>query len=255
MRDEPLDHRLGQRELWGLLGGARERYRTARATILHRRRGDLATEATRRYTEYGFAHGILSNFDPPYDVPRHWEYGDLEETSRLWHARPDRWRQETDTLEGIAYRVADGTGPWWSYDPTSGLAMYSPTNDNEGGHPELPPDDDLASLLDPSVVDDCTLTLLGRSTNALGREVVEVRAEAISWDYHPYGPFWEGADDYVMSVDLEVGVLLRFASRLGGVECDVLEVTEIAFDEAFEEGTFRLDLPGVEWRNVKADPR
>src|SRR5215204_6758013 len=66
------------RELSSLLFGARERYRSVRATVRHRRRGELATEAINRYVEYGFRHGILSNFDPPYDVPTYREYGDLE---------------------------------------------------------------------------------------------------------------------------------------------------------------------------------
>ncbi|MDP9480366.1 MAG: hypothetical protein M3R38_32670 [Actinomycetota bacterium] len=56
-------------ELSNLLFGARERYLSVRATVHHRRHGDLATEAINRYVEYGFRHGILSNFDPPYHVP------------------------------------------------------------------------------------------------------------------------------------------------------------------------------------------
>jgi hypothetical protein len=80
------------RQVSGLLIGARERYRNARATIAHRRRGDRATEAEARYVEYGFRRGILSDFDPPYYVPRYRECADLEGVSCLWHGRPDRWR-------------------------------------------------------------------------------------------------------------------------------------------------------------------
>ncbi len=34
---------------------------SVRATVRHRRHGDLATEAINRYIEYSFRHGILSN--------------------------------------------------------------------------------------------------------------------------------------------------------------------------------------------------
>lgn len=240
-------------KLSDLLFAAGDRYRTARAVVRHRRRGDLATEAENRYTEYGFSHGILSNFDPPYHVPRYREYGDLEETSRLWHERPDRWRQETDSSDSLEteYRVADGKGPWWYYgvpDHAPYRAHYSPANPRG----EFTPDEKLSCLLDPFQVRygfECTLKIVGEA-QVMSRKSVEVRAEAISWDYAPHGPFWDGADDYLMSVDAEIGVILRFASRLRGEELDVFEMVELSFDEAFPPGTFALDLPGVEFERV-----
>jgi hypothetical protein len=74
--------------------------------------------------------------------------------------------------------------------------------------------------------------------------------EAISWDYAPLEPFQEGADDYLLSVSAEVGVVLRLASRLGGEEFDVFEMVDLVFDEAFAEGTFRLELPSVKFERV-----
>jgi hypothetical protein len=44
---------------------------------------------------------------------------------------------------------------------------------------------------------------------------------------------------------------LRAAARLEEQEFYVAEVTEIAFDEEFSEDTFRLELPGVEFRRVE----
>ena len=219
----------------------------------HRRRGDLATEAINRYVEYGFRRGILSNFDPPYDEPRYRNYEDLEETLRLWHERPDRWRQETAPSDGsgTTYRVVDGKGPWWFYKPPN-WADWSPTN---GG--EFSPDGELSGLLDPyqmrynevrCIIKGTKLHTFGDGTAVNVREVVEVEAEAISWDYAPLSPFEDGADDYLLSVDAEVGVVLRLASRLRGEEFDVFEVLDIVFDEAFPEGTFRLELPGEEFR-------
>lgn len=66
-------HKDDFRGLSGLLFGAKERYHSVRATVRHFRRGGLATEAINRYVEYGFRHSILSNFDPPYDVPTYRE--------------------------------------------------------------------------------------------------------------------------------------------------------------------------------------
>ena len=40
------------------------------------------------------------------------------------------------------------------------------------------------------------------------------------------------------------------AARLRGREFYIAEVTEIAYDEEFPEDTFRLELPGVEFRRV-----
>ena len=242
-------------EISGLLFGARERFRSVRATVRHRRHGDLATEAINRYVEYGFRHGILSNFNPPYYEPRYRKYEDSEEVSRLWHERPDRWRQEADApnASGTTYRVVDGKGPWWFYKPPD-WADWSPTNSGE-----FSPDRELSGLLDPyemrynevrySIVGTGPMTF-GSGTAVSVRETIEAQAEAISWDYAPLEPFEAGADDYLLSVDAEVGVVLRLASRLRGEEFDVYEVLDIAFDEAFPEDTFRLELPGVEFRQV-----
>jgi hypothetical protein len=48
------------RELTDLLFGARERYRSVRATVRHSRCGVLATEAINRYVEYGFWSSLHS---------------------------------------------------------------------------------------------------------------------------------------------------------------------------------------------------
>ena len=79
-----------------------------------------------------------------------------------------------------------------------------------------------------------------------------VRAETISWGYPPhvystYRASSEGASDHLLLVDAEVGTILRVAARLEGREFRVAEATEVAYDEAFPEETFRLELPGVQF--------
>ena len=63
-----------------------------------------------------------------------------------------------------------------------------------------------------------------------------------------YAP--EGTTDHLLLVDAEAGTILRVAARLEGREFCVAEATEIAYDETFPEDTFRLEMPGVEFRRV-----
>jgi hypothetical protein len=51
-------------------------------------------------------------------------------------------------------------------------------------------------------------------------------------------------------LDAEIGTILRVAARLEGREFWVAEVTEIAYDEELPKNTFRLEMPGVEFRRV-----
>lgn len=237
-------------ELSDLLFGATERYRTVRATVRHRRIGHLATAANRRFVNYRFPHGGLQGIGIPSDEPPYRVFESLEELSRLWHERPDRWRQETALSDGsgTCYRVADGKGPWWFYQPPDWVDCY-PTNDGS-----FTPDTELSFLLDPSEIynrlDNCALLIAGH-VQLEGREAIEVQAKAISWDYAPGIPFFEGADDYRIWVDPDIGLILRFSSRLGDKEFDVIEVLDIAFDEEFPPRTFALDLPGVRFDKRK----
>ncbi len=81
-----------------------------------------------------------------------------------------------------------------------------------------------------------------------------MRVGTVSWGYPPtmfrgyYAP--KGTTDHLLLVDAEVGTILRAAARLEGREFWVAEVTEIAYDEEFSEDTFRLEMPGVEFRRV-----
>ena len=118
---------------------------------------------------------------------------------------------------------------------------------------------DLSFMLDPSeelfyyaLLDDATVHKTGRMTTMAGRDALEVVVGTISWGYPPsifhgfYAP--DGTTDHLLLVDAEVGTILRVAARLECREFYVAEVTEIAYDEQFPDGNFRLELPGVEFR-------
>ena len=87
-------------------------------------------------------------------------------------------------------------------------------------------------------------------TRKAGREAIRLvgmpEEEWEEWDHWPE-PLWWGADEYEVLVDVERGVLLRCASRLGGKDFDVLEVEEVHFDEELPEDVFSSREP-LPWR-------
>jgi len=144
-------------------------------------------------------------------------------------------------------------GPRWVYEPP-----HAAIHDAVLSEP-WPREDaftDLSFMLDPSVdhfsyalLDDATVRKTGRTA----RVAVEVLVSTISWGYPPaifrgYDAAMEGATDHLLRVDREIGTLLRVAARLDGRGFRVAEVAEISYDEEFTEDTFRLEVPGVEFR-------
>jgi hypothetical protein len=211
--------------------------------------GKLRTEEERR------AHGP--------DVPRDFylEYEDAERVVRLCHERPDRWREEIRALDGSLVRCVvfgSARGPRWVYEPPHtaihDVAMFEPW-------PHSDPYTGLSFMLDPSeelfyytLLGDATVHKTGRRATVAGREVLEVKIGTVSWGYPPsifrgfYAP--DGTTDHLLLVDAQVGTILRAAARLDGREFYVAEATEISYDERFPEDTFRLEMPGVEFRRV-----
>jgi len=128
---------------------------------------------------------------------------------------------------------------------------------------ERDPDPTLAFMLDPSedvfyysLGDDATVHKTGLTASIAGREAFEVRVGTISWGYPPtVFRGWgvpEGTTDHLLLVDAKVGTILRAAARLEGREFYVAQVEEIAYDEEFPEGTFRLEgLPGVQFQRME----
>ena len=261
------------RELPGLLFGAKDRYRSARATISYTVVGAVAEESNRRFVDWRFAQpggsgmGKLRTEEERRahgpDVPRDFylTYQDAERVVRLWHERPDRWREEWRAPDGSMLRCVvfgSSRGPRWVYDPPE-TAIHDAVGPEPWPHQD--PYTALSFMLDPSedlfsyaLLDDATVRKTGRRTTVADREALEVEVGTISWGYPPsiFHSFWfpEGTTDHLLLVDAEVGTILRAAARLEGREFWVAEVTEIDYDEEFSEDTFRLQVPGVEFRRV-----
>ena len=111
---------------------------------------------------------------------------------RLWHEKPDRWRQEI-LASGSQIRrcvVFGGEeGPRWVYESPE-TAIYDPAGTVEW--PRQDPRTEFSFMLDPSEelfssapVDDATVHKTGRRTAVAGREAVKVRLETVSWGYPP----------------------------------------------------------------------
>jgi hypothetical protein len=259
-------------ELSELLFGAKDRYRSARATILHTVDAAVTEESNRHFLDWRFRQpgasgmGVMRSDEERRahgpDVPQNFylHYEDSEESVRLWHERPDRWREEWRPAGSEDLRrcvvAADRGAPLWIYEPPE-TAIHVPSVPEE-----REPDPKLAFMLDPSeeifyysLVDDATTHKTGRRATVAGREVLEVMIKPLSWGYPPwifrgfYAP--KGTTDHLLLVDAEVGVILRAAAWLEGREFYVAEVTEISFDEDFAEDTFRLELSGVQFRWVE----
>ena len=85
---------------------------------------------------------------PREDFYRAYEHS--ERAVRLWHERPDRWREEWHTPDGSMLRCVvfgGARGPRWVYEPR-GTAIYDPPGVEEG--PRQDPYTALSFMLDPS---------------------------------------------------------------------------------------------------------
>ena len=237
------------------------------ATLAFTVRADVAEEANRRFVGWRFAHG--GGFGMVRENGGGWRptaddfyraYEDTERRVRLWHERPDRWREEWYAPGGSMLRCVvfgGARGPRWVYEPPH-TAIHDAAFSEPW--PREDPYSDLSFMLDPSedlfsyaLLDDATVHKTCRTTTVAGREAIEVLVATISWGYmptifHDYGASREVTTDHLLLVDAETGTLLRVAARLDGREFRVAEIEEISYDEAFSEETFRLKVPGVEFR-------
>lgn len=242
-----------------LIHTAPERYETVRAAL--RYRGDGTTikaireriarsEAGRR--AFGLsaqeASGPVEHPEP--DGPFGWR-------CRAWQSGTHHWRMETELPDGGTRILASAGrrrlptgGP-----PDSGLVW----EERAGGGPRgedprwLSPAFDHYWTFYPLRTDEICgisyelagfdLRVEGRMSWA-GREAVRLVGvpPVVEQEWDP-DPLWWGADGYDLLVDVERGVILRCANRLGGEDFAALEVEEVFFDERFDRDVFTSRRP------------
>ncbi len=164
-------------ELLRLMRGASERYATARATIREWRDERAAGELRERIAK---TEAYRRVFGPPEKRESHLhpDQENFERTWRVWHERPDRWRQEIESSDGSGteYRVVDGDD-LWAYSTTFGPRHAVARRTEFGG--EFGPEFEISHVFDPGVshleLDELELRSTGLSEVA-GREAIRVRA-------------------------------------------------------------------------------
>ena len=239
-------------QLLELLYGAHARFRSVRGVLREWRDVELSERAMRHEAEQqergrersmGRARSMQIAFasGPAGPAPP----SEIDTIIRFWLERPDRVREEHHSTHsyGRDGLVMVKRGElWWQYDPRSGAV----SNEHE---PEVGSGagDVLEQLFDPiDLLAGRELELLGAETTVAGRRALEVRSRPRPSNNPLIHGFPSGAQEYRHLVDCERGVLLRSALVFQGQEFAVTELVEIAFDEAFPEDRFVLELPAGE---------
>jgi hypothetical protein len=132
-------------------------------------------------------------------------------------------------------------GPtWWSLSPHLGAKTNAGArNQSHGKGPG-------GELLDAvGARDALSLTVVG-SDRPLGRDCLIVRVlplEPTDSDTLFETPFSVGADECLWTVDSQTGTVLRVEARRHGLPFEIIEMTEVEFDQELSDGIFRIELP------------
>ncbi len=173
---------------------------------------------------------------------------ETEEQWRLWIDRRGRKRAEFSAGGDLITVVVDGPA-WWSWSPQLGAQTNGGRADSHSGYGPVEVLIDAAPLLAA-----LRLEFLGAGVHAghaafMVRGVLRGDSEP-AWSGVVHG-LGAGADDYLLEVDAERGVLLRAEARLGTRAFRVIEMSEVEFDLELAPATFTIDLPpGQTFREI-----
>jgi hypothetical protein len=223
-------------------------FRTIRATIRRWRDTSTYVRALEKYRSHRPVAEVLDSWSGWVRQEENWPW-----LWRVWVKRP-RWiRVEESTDGGATWDThgGDGATTWQLFrgelhaeedrsiavlTAEGSASIHGPTAHelldrldivHTHAHPLV------AELIDP--LDHLPKDLRwerGGPTTFLGRRAMAFRAWVADWDR--WNLFTENltvADDYEVLVDVETGVILRFAQRFEGREYGATEMTEVAFDE------------------------
>ena len=227
-----------------LMNDSRHRWNTLRACGFEWRDHELLIQAFRRGTPTG-GTWIQGEFTGPLPDREPWS---------LWISLPARVRTEFRVGTEAVTAVIKGS-TWWSYTPSRGALT------NEG-------DDHMShgmgpgyQMTDPAPLSRALAFGPATSTTFVGRPALEVSAHPIdpeSFDFleeiqvdRAQSELATGADEYVLHIDAERGVVLRSEARLEGRPFRIIEMEQISFDEELPDETFTLRLPpGTSFKSV-----
>jgi hypothetical protein len=156
---------------------------------------------------------------------------DNEEVWRLWIEQPEHRRAEFGTGQETGTAVWAGN-TWWSW--TSGQEVTTNAGDTNYQHGKGPSE----RLVEPSgLLGSLEIELLGREV-ILGRPVFSVRGSPTGLCQLFLHGLGSGADEYILLVDAERGVILRSEARLENRPFTIIAMTEVAFDRPLPAETF-----------------
>ncbi len=221
-----------------LLYTARTRYRTVRLELRSSSRPRAQGEAMQRLTGQRASQMVFAIGGGRGEIPEV-----IETRLRLSGEPPGRWRVERDDGNGASLTVADGD-TFWTYHPLAGAMTNFGDAQHQVGSPS-----EATPVLDPSALL-ATLDLEVTGATPAGIELHGRRRPDVQgpWDSLSFG-----ADEHLMLVHPERGVLLRVQSLYEGQELATLEVTSIEFDVELPPETFVFVPPeGVTVRDARS---
>jgi len=228
-------------DLFELMHGAPEGFRTLRATVRMWRDNEVYRRADSRWVEQvrsagcpvGTA-GVLGCGDES-DSARTWEVFES-----VWLERPNRLRLERQVGKNVHTTVRDGNRQW-VYSPWSGASESEADGSAYEGvlTPLLRPLPAMAAL--------GNLELVGEAVVA-GREGVRIRAlprvNNASVILSAFiGPVEPSGDEIEFVLDRERGLMLRRESRLEGEPLGVIEFTRLELDRPLDPQVFVFNPP------------
>lgn len=167
--------------------------------------------------------------------------GESIERWSLWRQEPDLMRAEFQVPVGTVTAVWKGD-EWWAHSPTRGwITNRGHPNSTHGEGPA-------GDLIDPArFLSELELQLESR-TSLASRVAYVIRARpALGHFGFGLAGLGAGADEYLLGVDAERGVLLRTEARLDGLAFRVAAVEQIAYDETLAADVFQLQPDSEGW--------
>lgn len=214
-----------------LLSDSASRWRSLRAAGREWRHEARLHQAFRRGTPPGAV--TIESVGPP--VP-----DEREERWSVWIEQPGRRRAEFAVGTETVVVVFHGH-TWWSWAPMLGARTNGGRRNS--GHGVGPSQGLIETALLPPAF---RFEWIGEE-RCLERAALLVRAVPAPLDgptpslaHHVLGT---GADEHLLTIDAERGMLLRAEARSAGEPFRVIEMTEVAFDEELPPGTFEIELP------------
>jgi hypothetical protein len=229
-----------------LLSTADARWRTLRASGREWRDTALSADAWRARLERKRAEGQHFSVITLRSTMQHPD--ELDEEWRLWIAQP--WRRANFAAGRAQVDVVFHESTWWSNGHGRSITNGGALNYGHGVGPgeflvttaAYPP------LIEIEVV--ATGSRIGRATLEATVSMRHGLARRRGRGLH--GLVIGDAEEILLSIDRERGVILRAAGWYRGSVYRIVEMQDVGFDEDFPPTTFEISpLPGLEWLDTR----